>query len=64
MSGTLTTLGAKSFILPDERIRVIQRTPPDLRQRVRGAHMTGPVPPRVEAIRNQSISALRYIAEF
>eukprot|EP00959_Pyramimonas_sp_CCMP1952_P271537 5676565-Pyramimonas_sp.AAC.1 len=26
--------------------------------------MTGPVPPRVEAIRNQSISALRYIAEF
>eukprot|EP00959_Pyramimonas_sp_CCMP1952_P158482 3314683-Pyramimonas_sp.AAC.1 len=26
--------------------------------------MTGPAPPRVEAIRNQSISALRYIVEF
>eukprot|EP00959_Pyramimonas_sp_CCMP1952_P421185 8823174-Pyramimonas_sp.AAC.1 len=26
--------------------------------------MTGPVPPRVEAIRNQRNNALRYIAEF
>eukprot|EP00959_Pyramimonas_sp_CCMP1952_P051222 1070591-Pyramimonas_sp.AAC.1 len=26
--------------------------------------MTGPVPPRVEAIRNQSNRTLRYIAEF
>eukprot|EP00959_Pyramimonas_sp_CCMP1952_P147873 3094604-Pyramimonas_sp.AAC.1 len=35
-----------------------------MKQKVREAHMTGPVPPRIEAMRNQRGNALRYIAEF
>eukprot|EP00959_Pyramimonas_sp_CCMP1952_P069771 1456188-Pyramimonas_sp.AAC.1 len=35
-----------------------------MRQKIRDAHMTGPVPPHIEAMRNQTGNALRYIAEF
>eukprot|EP00959_Pyramimonas_sp_CCMP1952_P274298 5733473-Pyramimonas_sp.AAC.1 len=35
-----------------------------MRQKVREAHMTGPVLPHVEAIRNQRDNTLRYVAEF
>eukprot|EP00959_Pyramimonas_sp_CCMP1952_P431941 9045958-Pyramimonas_sp.AAC.1 len=35
-----------------------------MRQKVREAHMTGPLPPHIEAIRNQTGNALRYIVEF
>eukprot|EP00959_Pyramimonas_sp_CCMP1952_P404922 8486456-Pyramimonas_sp.AAC.1 len=35
-----------------------------MRQKVRDAHMTGHVPPRIEAIRNQTGNTFRYIADF
>eukprot|EP00959_Pyramimonas_sp_CCMP1952_P365113 7645653-Pyramimonas_sp.AAC.1 len=35
-----------------------------MRQKVREAHMTGPVPPHVEAMRKQRDNTLRYVAEF
>eukprot|EP00959_Pyramimonas_sp_CCMP1952_P287480 6012491-Pyramimonas_sp.AAC.1 len=35
-----------------------------MRQKVREAHLTGPVPPHVEAMRNQRDNAFRYVAEF
>eukprot|EP00959_Pyramimonas_sp_CCMP1952_P190639 3987214-Pyramimonas_sp.AAC.1 len=35
-----------------------------MRQKVREAHMTGPVPPHTEAMRNHTGNTLRYIAEF
>eukprot|EP00959_Pyramimonas_sp_CCMP1952_P090191 1888100-Pyramimonas_sp.AAC.1 len=35
-----------------------------MRQTVREAHMTGPVPPHIEAIRNQRDNTLIYIAEY
>eukprot|EP00959_Pyramimonas_sp_CCMP1952_P203276 4250772-Pyramimonas_sp.AAC.1 len=52
------------YISHDERPQVIQRTPPAMRQKIREAHMTGPGPPHVEAVRDQRENALRYVAEF
>eukprot|EP00959_Pyramimonas_sp_CCMP1952_P199427 4171353-Pyramimonas_sp.AAC.1 len=35
-----------------------------MRQKIREAHMTGPVPSHVEAVRNRRENTLRYVAEF
>eukprot|EP00959_Pyramimonas_sp_CCMP1952_P408030 8551134-Pyramimonas_sp.AAC.1 len=35
-----------------------------MRQKIREAHMTGPVPPHAEAVRNQRENTLTYVAEF
>eukprot|EP00959_Pyramimonas_sp_CCMP1952_P095267 1992077-Pyramimonas_sp.AAC.1 len=56
--------GRQRYVPNEERGQIIQRTPAAMRQKVREAHMTGPVPPHIEAMRNQSGNALRYIAEF
>eukprot|EP00959_Pyramimonas_sp_CCMP1952_P189477 3963490-Pyramimonas_sp.AAC.1 len=52
------------YIAQNERLQAIHRIPPAMRQKVREAHRAGPVPPQVEAMRNQRDNALRYVAEF
>eukprot|EP00959_Pyramimonas_sp_CCMP1952_P251987 5265218-Pyramimonas_sp.AAC.1 len=56
--------GRQLSVTTEERGQIIRRTPGPMKQKVRDAHTTGPVPPRIEAIRNQTGNTLRYIAEF
>eukprot|EP00959_Pyramimonas_sp_CCMP1952_P105350 2202244-Pyramimonas_sp.AAC.1 len=56
--------GRQLYVSNNEGGLIIQRTPPAMRQKVREAHMTGPVRPQIDAIRNQRDNTLRYIAEF
>eukprot|EP00959_Pyramimonas_sp_CCMP1952_P155641 3255567-Pyramimonas_sp.AAC.1 len=46
--------GSQLHVSNEERGRIIQITPGPVRQKVRDAHMTGPVPPHIEAMRNQT----------
>eukprot|EP00959_Pyramimonas_sp_CCMP1952_P343728 7199919-Pyramimonas_sp.AAC.1 len=52
------------YATTEERHRMLQATPEPLKQTLRDAHITGPVPPNVEAIRHQTGITLRYMAEF
>eukprot|EP00959_Pyramimonas_sp_CCMP1952_P214736 4493763-Pyramimonas_sp.AAC.1 len=56
--------GRQLCLTTDERGLISRRTPAPMKQMVRDAHMTGPFPPHIEAIRNQTGNALRCIAEF
>eukprot|EP00959_Pyramimonas_sp_CCMP1952_P382346 8011720-Pyramimonas_sp.AAC.1 len=38
------------YVTTDERYRLLQATPAPLKQMLQDAHITGPVPPNVEAI--------------
>eukprot|EP00959_Pyramimonas_sp_CCMP1952_P046169 964156-Pyramimonas_sp.AAC.1 len=54
----------KELYLPlEDRTRINDITPVHLKRRVREAHTTGPVPPRVEALRNKTFGTLKQIAQ-
>eukprot|EP00959_Pyramimonas_sp_CCMP1952_P448483 9390640-Pyramimonas_sp.AAC.1 len=48
----------------EKRQHILRVTPGPPEQMLQDAHITGPVPPRVEAIRSRTGITLRYMAEF
>eukprot|EP00959_Pyramimonas_sp_CCMP1952_P046359 968030-Pyramimonas_sp.AAC.1 len=48
------------YVTTEERQQILRNTPGPLKQMIHDAHITGPVPPHIEAIRNRTGNALRY----